>query len=647
MAYKSLIDYYGGGMVKPSKGYALGGLIAGAGRQREYSGELRGLQQLAEQAAKRREKLLGGGGWKDKLKSFALGTAATAIAGPAGGAVYKALEQAKREKGFKKTDFSGGKYAQDIREDFGERESALKKQGLSRIGLAGIAGYAGGKASGAFGKAVSGIKGGIGQVKDIAGFLKEGGTMGDVLGGYAQKIGESGVFGDTGISRGLLGMGAKAGIAPTVTKRATELATPSASMENLLTAREGRYKIPGSSYSPHTQRAESAEGLDITGGEEWAVPGSEYARSVLTPTIGHGDLAETYASEMEPEIEEVEKMPFGSTLREIWGSQTDEEKAQEAARYQPWESPAAPSPSLAYQGQGPSSSLMGPAPQQQPVPSMAGSLMPDMPPAGFSGQDILGGEAGGDEFEPFTIPSLLGGDFPGYQPDLGSYSEFASTWMPAGLQTAGGIGYNRQEGGLVDYMMPQGYQGGGQVGYGTATDPLQALEQMGMGDVADDPKLEKYMEDLPQFTMGYKQQLGDVTAGGRAGLMDISQQARTQQAGTGFAGGGAGAVGQAQARKSLERGVATGRRGVVEGYQADLLSALADIEAKGGFEFGGSDSNTPLTGEDLAAHEAGIGGGVHTPEGIPEGWPSRQAFDNWTQAGANPDNATMYGWQAP
>ena len=77
------------------------------------------------------------------------------------------------------------------------------------------------------------------------------------------------------------------------------------------------------------------------------------------------------------------------------------------------------------------------------------------------------------------------------------------------------------------------------------------------------------------------------------------------------------------------------------------MSALADIEAKGGFEFGGSDSNTPLTGEDLAAHEAGIGGGVHTPEGIPEGWPSRQAFDNWTQAGANPDNATMYGWQAP
>jgi len=145
--------------------------------------------------------------------------------------------------------------------------------------------------------------------------------------------------------------------------------------------------------------------------------------------------------------------------------------------------------------------------------------------------------------------------------------------------------------------------------------------------------------------MGYKQQLGDVMAGGRAGLMDISQQARTQQAGTGFAGGGAGAVSQAQARKSLERGVATGRRGVVEGYQADLLSALADIEAKGGFEFGGG-SGDPMTAEQLAAAQAGIGGGAMSAEGIPEGWPTREAFDSWTQSGADPNTAVNYGWQA-
>jgi hypothetical protein len=126
---------------------------------------------------------------------------------------------------------------------------------------------------------------------------------------------------------------------------------------------------------------------------------------------------------------------------------------------------------------------------------------------------------------------------------------------------------------------------------------------MGMGNVANDPKLEKYMEDLPQFGMGYKQELGDVTASGRAGLMDISQQARTQQAGTGFAGGGAGAVGQAQARKGLERGVATGRlTGVGEDYDP---SATA-----------------------------------------PAGWPSKGAYDNWVQAGSDPNTASSYGWQA-
>ena len=107
-----------------------------------------------------------------------------------------------------------------------------------------------------------------------------------------------------------------------------------------------------------------------------------------------------------------------------------------------------------------------------------------------------------------------------------------------------------------------------------------------MGDVADDPRFEKYLEDLPQFTMGYKQQLGDITAGARSSLMDISQQGRMQQAGSGFAGGGAGAMGQSRAREGLQRQFGTQRRGLVEGYQADLLSAIADIEGKGGFEFG-------------------------------------------------------------
>ena len=87
-------------------------------------------------------------------------------------------------------------------------------------------------------------------------------------------------------------------------------------------------------------------------------------------------------------------------------------------------------------------------------------------------------------------------------------------------------------------------------GYATATDPRQALRQMGMEDVADDPELEKHLEDLPKFGMGYQQQFGDVMAGGRSNLMNLAQQSRAQQAGTGFAGGGAGAVSQARQGKN-------------------------------------------------------------------------------------------------
>ena len=193
------------------------------------------------------------------------------------------------------------------------------------------------------------------------------------------------------------------------------------------------------------------------------------------------------------------------------------------------------------------------------------------------------------------------------------------------------VGPNHQDGGLVDNMMPQGYQDGGPVGnYGTSTDPLQSLRQMGMEAEADDPRLKDYMEDLPKFTMGYTQKLGDITAGGRSGLLGIGQQARTQQDTTGFAGGGAGAIGQAQSRKELERGVATGRRGVVEGYQADLLSALDRIQDEAGITFG---EQAPYKG-------------VEEEYGAPAGWPSGEAYQQWLDAGGDANNATMYGWQA-
>ena len=186
------------------------------------------------------------------------------------------------------------------------------------------------------------------------------------------------------------------------------------------------------------------------------------------------------------------------------------------------------------------------------------------------------------------------------------------------------------------------FQDGGQVGYGTATNPQDALRQMGMGDVADDPRLEKYLEDLPQFGMGYKQQLGDITAGARSSLMDISQQGRMQQAGTGFAGGGAGAMGQSRAREGLQRQFGTQRRSLVEGYQADLLSAIADIEGKGGFEFGDVDIEAQQHRSNVPTYDPNW----QPPESPTQGTSYTYNGDNWEFQNGEWVNVSLYDEQS-
>jgi hypothetical protein len=135
-------------------------------------------------------------------------------------------------------------------------------------------------------------------------------------------------------------------------------------------------------------------------------------------------------------------------------------------------------------------------------------------------------------------------------------------------------------------------QGGG---YATATDPLQALEQMGFEGIADDPRLQEYMEDLPQFQQGYAQRIGDITTAGQQQMGQLGTQMRQQQAQAGFAGAGVGAGAAQRARAGVGQEFQRGRRGVVESYQADLLAGIRDIETKGEFEFGGG-GDAPMVG---------------------------------------------------
>ena len=123
-------------------------------------------------------------------------------------------------------------------------------------------------------------------------------------------------------------------------------------------------------------------------------------------------------------------------------------------------------------------------------------------------------------------------------------------------------------------------------GYGTATDLRGALGQLGMTDIMYDPRFDEFAGDLPQFSMGYAQQIGDIYTGAQQAARGMRAQQRQAAGQRGFAGSGIGQRQAQQAFGDLRTDVARQRRGVVEGFQADLLSAIGDIEAKGEFEFG-------------------------------------------------------------
>jgi hypothetical protein len=202
----------------------------------------------------------------------------------------------------------------------------------------------------------------------------------------------------------------------------------------------------------------------------------------------------------------------------------------------------------------------------QTTPTMGGidtEALSGLSASGFNMGDFLGGSVLGD----------------GSGVDLGIGTGMGFT---PGTGTGTGTGTAGATGG-ASVTDPSGTYSG----YGTAIDPMAALGQMGMGNIASDPRLQKYLKDLPQFGMGYQQQFGDVQAGGRQALSQMYAAQRNM--GGGFAGAGAGAQAFGQGYSGLMGEQARQRRGVVEGFQSDLLSSIRDIEEKGDFTFGQGD----------------------------------------------------------
>ena len=115
MAYKSLIDYYGGGMVKPSggggavksaAGYQLGGIISSFGIKSGAESERRELKEKMERDRRSREKGGGASFWGGLI-----GTGLGSLVGAPqiGAAIGSGLGQSWTEAQYKPVDVSGGK----------------------------------------------------------------------------------------------------------------------------------------------------------------------------------------------------------------------------------------------------------------------------------------------------------------------------------------------------------------------------------------------------------------------------------------------------------------------------------------------------------------------------------------------------------
>ena len=182
-------------------------------------------------------------------------------------------------------------------------------------------------------------------------------------------------------------------------------------------------------------------------------------------------------------------------------------------------------------------------------------------------------------------------DWSGYQGGFNPFGQYAR-----GAGGAGGVGGVGGAGGGPSAPYTPGY--------GTATNVTGALTQMGMGDIVNDPRFAQYAGDLPDFQMGYAQQVGDIYTGAQQAARGMRGQQRQAAGQRGFSGSGIGQRQSQQAFGDLRTDVARQRRGVVEGYQADLLSAIGDIEQKGEFEFTGTPSESlkqQMTVEELMA----------------------------------------------
>ena len=573
----SLMELYGGGLLGPSNNYQLGGRIpkyplggqiAAGRRGRQHQVELKTLKRQAKRDAEKT-------GLYGKVGSIAK-FAGNLITPGFGDVVGTAIES-----GYKPRDYGKGKYTQGIRDEMTQKSKDYKSGILERGVVGGLQSmlmpevYSGVKEE--FGKGLDYLKG-LGGTEEIASAAQ----VADIAGAAPEFAAG---FGTAPVHEGMAASGMKLSGPPTLGT------TPSMSMRGL------------GEFAPSM----TGNLMPTAVGSQASMLGDEALSAFADTQLGDFsklNLPSQYTSNNQYR----DLGGFGPFMRgggwipmmPMGGYVDPQLPNMPMGRPQPPNMPMGrPQPPNMPMGPPRPNVPMGAGPPRADAPMRAGRPDPyaDSPMAGTAQNGpIKGGETrdytpspttgGTQDLTPGPLSDAARDALEGFQVFGDDNPVFGDDTDWSGLydDTLGGTGGTGGTGGA-------GGVGGG--GYGTAIGSQSALTQMGMGNIANDPRLQKYLGDLPQFSQGYRQQFGDIQKGGRQSLAQM--YAAQRSAGGGFAspvGGSAQQFQQQYAGLMGEQG--RQRRGVVEGFQSDLLSGIRDIEQKGEFEFGVGREAMPL-----------------------------------------------------
>jgi len=544
----SLMELYGGGMVGKSNNYQLGGQIARSRRGREFQAELADLQRKKDRDAEKMGKanLLG------NLFSKAGELAGSFIPIPGvgrfvGKSIGKGLGSGlgrffgEKVSGYTPTEFEGGKYALQTKEDLQGASDDFSKSSKER----------------AF---IQGLDTGWDD------FITRGGL--DYL---DAKFGDAGSLPDAGTPEEILDVDEPFQF-PSSDNIRQDFRRRNAMSSNVLSS-----DTPARAFQDMNTVSPQASVSSFMPTYDYSPTSYESLINYGTRTQGPLQSGSRYPGLiMNKQGGMIPKYPHGGPVHTNMSAEALANMSTEEARK------AAQQTSTVTDYAGTAKS-----PMSTQTPKTMGGIdteaLSQLSASGFNMGDFLGGSVLGDGS---GVDLGVGTDM-GFTPGTGTS---AVTGTGTGTGTGMGTGTGTGTGGSA----PGAYGG-----YGTAIDPMAALGQMGMDYVANDPRLEKYLKDLPQFGMGYQQKFGDIQSGGRQALLQMYNAQRNM--GGGFAGAGAGAQAFGQGYSGLMGEQARQRRGVVEGFQSDLLSSIRDIEEKGQFTFGQGEGGTTQQDAEIQA----------------------------------------------